>query len=208
MKRAAETVLNVYDFENLPRIGDVAKRAAVQLNTGSLPQYERADLFPSNASALNKATEYDYIPQWLPMDDVNKFDEATIRYQVAAGAYYGGRLIRETDIPHFKWMRTPDKKYHRISEEHMLNVRSEAPRGLHGISAAVRETIRQQQVTSTGAYNRMRADGFERDDNRKIFPRLPTGLPMAVDTQRSTLDADRINDKMVEPISVFPSIGF
>lgn len=208
MKRSAQTVYNIFDFEDVPAAAGVVKRVATKLNVGTIPMYEREDLFPSNASGLNKALEYEYQPKFLNVDEHHRFDEATVRYQIAAGSYMGGRLIRETDLPPFKWVKTQSKHAHRVPEDHYLNVRSEAPQGLHSLNPSVKASTNHQKVLSTGFHNRMRADGFERDDNNKIFPRLPTGLPMAVDPQRATIDAERINTTMVEPISVFPSIGF
>lgn len=208
MKRTGEALLNVYGFESVPAISAGVKRAATQLDMGVVPMHEREDLFASNASGINKGTREDYHPLFLKDEDIQKYDEATIRYQQAAGVYMGGRLIREMDLPPFKWARSPATVYHRIAEDHFLNVAAEAPYGLNSVDPMVRAAFNHQKVLSTGASNRMRASGFERDVNPKIYPRLPTGLPFSVEPQRRTVDADRINSKMVEPISVFPPIGF
>ena len=208
MKRSAQAIYNLYDFETAPAGHEVVKRVATKLNVGKIAEYDREDLFPSSASGLNKATQYNYRVNFLEGEDVHRFDEATVRYQIAAGAYMGGRIIRQTDLPHFKLIKSPPKLSHRVPEQHYLNVRSEAPHGLHGLNPMVRESMNRQKVRTTGAHNSMRAYGFERDDNDKIFPRLPTGLPMGVEPQRATLDAERINSTMVEPISVFPPLGF
>jgi len=208
MKRSAQAIYNLYEFESVPAAGESVKRVATRLKMGKIPQFDREDLFPSSANGLNKATSYDFSPNFLDGEDVHKFDEATVRYQIAAGAYMGGRIIRQTDLPHFKFIKSPPKQSHRLPEKHYLNVRSEALHGLHGVNPMVKQSMQKQKVLTTGAHNAMRAFGFERDDNDKIFPRLPTGLPMSVETQRDTLDAERINSNMVQPISVFPGIGF
>lgn len=185
------------------------KRPLVQLSTGAPPMHERADLFHATASALNKATDYNYEAHFLTDEDVYKLDEATIRYQIASGAYSGARNIRETDLPMFK-MRHENKPVctHRIPEDHWLNIRSEAPRGFRTINPVVREATSRQKVVTTGAANHMRSKGGERDHNPKIYPQLPFGLPMNVEPQRPVSSDVRINNLLVETISTFPQVGF
>lgn len=207
MKRSTEALYNIYGMEALPS-SNAVKRPLVQLNTGAPPMFERADLFAATASALNKATDYNYDPNFLKNEEVYKLDEATIRYQIASGAFNGGRLIRENDIPVFKLKHGKQVQVHRIPEEHWLNVRSEASHGFRVVNPIVRESTARQKVLTTGAHNRMRAHGAERDFNVKIFPQLPLGLPRNVEPQRPVSSDTRINSLVVPTIPVFPQIGF
>jgi hypothetical protein len=184
------------------------KRPMVTLSTGAPPMYERADLFPATATALNKATEYNYKANFLKDEDVYKLDEATIRYQIASGAYSGARNIRDTDLPTFKLRHEQPASLHRIPEDHWLNIRSEAPRGYRTVNPIVREATTRQKVVTTGASNAMRAKGSERDFNPKIYPQLPLGLPLSVEPQRPVSSDVRINNLVVETIPTFPQIGF
>ena len=175
---------------------------------GTIPVYERADLFPADATALNKALDYNLVYKTQENEDILKLDEATIRYQIASGAYSGARIIRELDIPHFHFRKTKIESLHRIPEDHYLNINAEPPRGLHTLNPMVKSTFNQQKVKTTGASNSVRSRGFERDDNPKIYPRLPTGLPFTTETQRPTSSAFRVNATLVDPIATFPSLGF
>ena len=207
MKRSAEALYSIYGMQNMSASAPV-KRPLVHLATGAPPMFERADLFPASASALNKATDYDYHANFLNDEDVYKLDEATIRYQIASGAFSGARRIRETDLPTFKMKHANKVVVHRIPEDHWLNVRSEAPHGYKTINPVVREATMRQKVTTTGASNHMRSKGGERDFNPKIYPQLPFGLPMTVEPQRPTSSDVRINNLVVETIPTFPQIGF
>lgn len=184
------------------------KKPMVTLSTGVPPMYERADLFPATASAFNKATDYNYQPNFLKDEEVYKLDEATIRYQIASGAYSGARNIRETDLPVFKMRSSEQSAIHRIPEEHWLNIRAEATRGFRTVNPVVREATIRQKVVTTGASNHMRAKGSERDFNPKIYPQLPMGLPLNVESQRPVSHEVRINNTVVETIPTFPQIGF
>lgn len=206
MKRSSEALYNIYGKQATP--SSPVKRGMVKLNMGAPPMHERADLFPATASAFNKAMESTLTPNFLQNEDVYKPDEATIRYQIASGAYSGARTIRESDLPVFKMKHANKIAIHRIPEEHWLDIRSEAKHGYRAVSEVVREATARQKVLTTGAHNHMRAKGAERDKNPKIFPQLPVGLPMAVEPQRPTSYDTRINDNMVQTIPVFPQIGF
>jgi hypothetical protein len=207
MKRSAEALYSIYGMQNMAASQPV-KRPLVTLSTGAPPMFEKADLFPATASAFNKATEYNYSPNFLKDEEVYKLDEATIRYQIASGAYSGGRNIRETDLPVFKMKHGSQTMIHRIPEAHWLNVRSEAPKGYRTVNPVVRESTSRQKVLTTGAHNHMRAKGAERDFNPKIYPQLPVGLPMNVEPQRPVSDELRVNNLVVETIPTFPQIGF
>jgi hypothetical protein len=207
MKRSAEALYSIYGMQNMAASVPV-KRPLVQLSTGTPPMYERADLFPSSATALNKATDYNYEANFLADEDVYKLDEATIRYQIASAAYSGARNIRETDLPAFKMRHAQQTVIHRIPEDHWLNIRSEAPHGYKTINPVVREATSRQKVITTGASNHMRSKGGERDFNPKIYPQLPFGLPLNVEPQRPTSSDVRINNMVVETIPTFPQIGF
>jgi hypothetical protein len=207
MKRSAESLYSIYGMQSMAASAPV-KRPLVQLPMGAPPMYERADLFPSTASALNKATDYNYKANFLTDEDVYKLDEATIRYQLACAAYSGARQIRETDLPAFQMKYAQQPKMHRIPEDHWLNIRSEAPHGYKTINPVVREASSRQKVVTTGASNHMRSKGGERDFNPKIYPQLPMGLPLNVESQRPTSSDVRINQMVVETIPTFPQIGF
>lgn len=207
MKRSAEALYSIYGMQNMVPTAPV-KKPLVQLATAAPPMYERADLFPATATALNKATEYNYTPNFLKDEDVYKIDEATYRYQLASGAFSGARNIRETDLPVFKLRHQQHVSVHRIPENHWLNVRSEAPHGYKTINPVVREANARQKVTTTGASNHMRSKGGERDNNPKIYPTLPQGVPLSVEPQRSTTSDLRINNLVVPTIPTFPQIGF
>lgn len=207
MKRSAEALYSIYGMSNMVASQPV-KRPMLQLSTGTPPMYERADLFAASASALNKATDYNYSPNFLKDEEMYKLDEATIRYQIASGAFSGGRNIRDTDLPMFKMRHANQTCLHRIPEDHWLNIRSEAPKGLKTINPVVREASSRQKVITTGASNHMRSKGNERDYNPKIYPQLPDGLPLSVETQRPTSSDIRINNMLVQTIPTFPQIGF
>lgn len=207
MKRSAEALYGIYGMQNMAASAAV-KRPQVQLNTGTPPMFERADLFPATATALNKATEYNYSPNFLEGEEVYKPDEATIRYQIASGAYSGARNIRDSDLPVFKMKHRQHTSIHRIPEDHWLNVRAEPRHGYRTVNAVVREASARQKVASTGASNSMRAKGAERDNNPKIYPQLPVGLPLSVEAQRPVSSDVRINNLVVSDIPVFPQIGF
>lgn len=207
MKRSTEALYSIYGMQNMAASAPV-KRPLVQLSTGAPPMYERADLFHASATALNKATDYDYNPNFLKDEDVYKLDEATIRYQIASGAFSGARNIRETDLPVFKMRHASHAVAHRIPEDHWLNIRSEAPHGYKTINPVVREATARQKVITTGASNHMRSKGGERDLNPKIYPQLPMGLPMSVEPQRPVSSDVRVNNMVVETIPTFPQIGF
>lgn len=207
MKRSAEALYNIYGMQTMPTTAAV-KRPMVALSTGAPPMFERADLFPATASALNKATDYDYQSNFLKDEEVYRPDEATIRYQIASGAYAGGRNIRETDFPVFKLKHGKQVVMHRIPEEHWLNIRSEAMHGFRTINPVVREATSRQKVLTTGPHNHMRARGGERDQNPKIFPALPLGIPRNVEPQRPVTSDTRINSLVVPTIPTFPQIGF
>lgn len=208
MKRDFDHVkCNVYDFQSIPQ---KSKRSApgVQMDLGTIPMYERSDLHPASATALNKATESDLSIQVQSKEVIYKMDEETIRYNVSAAAYSGARLVKNMDLPNFLMKSKRRKTMYMIPPSHYLNVHSEARRGLHGLDSVVRNTFGKQKVTTTGADNQVKAFGFERNTNPAIFPRLPDGLPMSIDPMRPTADGVRINQTVVEPIAVFPSIGF
>jgi len=207
MKRSAESLYSIYGMQSMAASAPV-KRPLVQLSMGAPPMYERADLFPATASALNKATDYNYKPNFLEDEDVYKLDEATIRYQLACAAFSGGKHIRETDLPTFQMKYASQSKMHRIPEDHWLNIRAEPLRGYRTINPVVREATSRQKVTTTGASNHMRSKGGERDFNPKIYPQLAMGLPMTVEPQRPTSSDVRINQLVVDTISAFPQIGF
>jgi len=207
MKRSAEALYGIYGMQSMAASAPV-KRPQVQLNTAAPPMFERADLFPATASALNKATEYNYNPNFLTDEEVYKPDEATIRYQIASGAYSGARNIRNTDLPVFKMKHKHHTSIHRIPEDHWLNVRSEPRHGYRTVNDTVKEATARQKITTTGASNRMRSKGGERDFNPKIYPQLPMGLPLSVESQRPVSSDVRINNLLVEDIPVFPQIGF
>ena len=208
MKRSAESIYSIYGFEQSQQTGEMVNRPSTHLNMGLLPMYEREDLFPAPATALNKAMQYDYEPKVLDNEDVYKVDEATVRYVLASSAYNGGRIIRETDLPHFRMKHPAPTQMHRLSEKHLMDVKAEPKRGLRTVNPMVRESVTRQKVLTTGNGNKMRARGGERDFNPKIYPQLPDGLPMSVEPQRATIDATRINQSMVDTIAAFPEIGF
>jgi hypothetical protein len=208
MKRRQGLRFDIFDSDSSTAQYDVVKRPSVRHNTGSLPMYEKADLFPADAAALNKATQYDYKPTFLQGDDIYHFDEAQIRYQQAAGAFCGARNIVSQDIRPFTTRIRKNPEYYKFQDQHIVTVKSQAGHGFHAIDPYVRSTIQKQKVITTGAGNRMRADGFERDDNPKIFPQLPMGLPTSVEPMRPTSDQIRLNQTLVDPIATFPSMGF
>jgi len=208
MKRTSEALFGVYDFHQHPSASEGVKRPTMMQDLGSIPLYERTDLFPANAEALNKALDYNLVYKTQENEEILKLDEATIRYQIASGAYQGARIIRELDLPHFKMRHTKVNTIHRIPEEHYLNMNAEPARGLHTLNPMVKSTFNQQKVTTTGSSNAVRSKGFERDDNPKIYPRLPTGLSFRTESQRPTSDAYRLNGTLVDPIATFPKLGF
>lgn len=207
MKRSAEALYSIYGHQNvIPAVP--VKRAVVNLSSGAPPMHERSDLYPAAATAFNKATDYDYVTNFLRDEEMYKPDEATIRYQLASGAYSGGKIIRETDLPVFKMRHAKHVSIHKIPEDHWLNIRSEAKHGFRTVNPVVREATSRQKVMTTGAKNHMRTKGGERDFNPKIYPQLPVGLPLSVEPQRPMSYDIRINDATVAPIATFPSIGF
>jgi len=207
MKRSANAIYNIYDQAAMTEVSEPVKRPATKLDMGTLPMYEQSDLFASSASAFNKAMDYTYEPSFLS-EDMHKMDEATIRYQLASGAFSGGRHVRQADLPPFKLKYQNKVTIYRIPENHLLNVRAEAPRGLHAINPLVRDTVDKQKVKTTGAANSVRRSGWERYGNPKIYPELPVGLPMSTEPQRAVSDSLRINNNLVDPIATFPSLGF
>ena len=208
MKRRQGLRFDIYDSDATTARYDVVKRVAMKHDTGKLPMYEKSDLIPADANALNKATQYDYKPVFVEGDDIYHFDEAQIRYQQAAGAFCGARNIVHQDLRPFHTRIRKHPEYYKFLDQHVVTVKSQAGHGFHAMDPNVRSTIERQKVITTGAGNRMRADGFERDDNPKIFPQLPVGLPTSVEPMRPTSDQIRLNQTLVDPIASFPSIGF
>lgn len=207
MKRASDVQLEVYRGENKVRKSEPVQRILMQQSLGTIPVYERADLLPSTASALNKAMDSTPSYTFLKEEEVYKVDEATLRYNIAASNYNGGRNIVQNDLP-FRTAMAKQKSHHRIVEDQYLDVIAEPTRGLYTVNPVTRSAFNNQKTRTTGASNTMRAFGVERYVNPKIFPRLPTGIPFSVDPQRPVDDAVRINNNMVQPISSFPIAGF
>lgn len=206
MKRSAEVVFDVFDFESNAVKSQPVQRVRLQQSMGTLPLYERADLFPASASAYNKAM--DYTPALKPMtEDIYRVDEAALRYNIAAANYNGGRIIVQDDLP-FRVSMRESKTHHKIVEDHYINISAEPEHGLHTVNPSTRSAFASQKSRPTGASNTMRAYGEERYFNPRINPRLPVGIPFSVDPQRAVDDGVRINTTVVNPIATFPSIGF
>jgi hypothetical protein len=208
MKRDFDQVkCNVYDFQSIPQKTrrDVP---GIQMDLGTIPMYEKADIQPASATALNKATDSDLKLEFQSKEIIYKIDEEALRYNTSAAAFSGARLVRNTDLPTFMMRSKRSSSKYVIPHAHYLNVQSEAKRGLHGLDNVVRSTFGKQKVSTTGADNQVKAYGFDRNTNRAIYPRLPDGLPMSVEPMRAVSDGIRINRTVVDPIAVFPSVGF
>ena len=198
----------IYAFESDVSNAKKAKRVDMSLDVGTLPMYERADLFPASASAINKATEYNIKYNTQDAEDILKVDESSIRFNQACSNFRGARNIYQQDLPPLRIAARREVNKYKLIEDHYQNIVSEASRGMHGVNLIAKQSFHAQKVRTTGAGNNVKSKGFERDDNPKIYPRLPTALPMSVEPMRPTIDGIRINDTIVDPIAVFPRAGF
>lgn len=197
----------VYEFQHAPKEAKRARRVDMSLPVGTLPMYEMSDLMPASASGVNKATDYTLKLNIQKEEEILKVDEAALRFNQACANYRGAHVIRQDELP-FRTTMRKDSQFFRVPEDHYLNTANEAPRGRNAVNLQAKMSFAMQKVKTTGASNNVKAKGFERDDNQKIYPRLPTGLPMSVDPMRPTSDGIRINSTIVQPIAVFPQAGF
>lgn len=176
-----------------------------------IPLHERADQFPSTASAINKGM--DYVPMMRSVGSQPQVSESEIKYQTAAGNYRGARKIRSdayTYRPSMKGMIELGAKRYLVDEDHFLNTKNEAPFGLHGINKESRNMFKNQDPNTAGASNHTRYGGLERHKLREFYPRLPESVPESeVEVNVPNRDVFRFNDKTVEDVpQVFPGFGF
>lgn len=176
-----------------------------------IPLHERADQFPSSASAINKGS--DYAPMMRNVGSMPSVNEAEIKYQVAAGNYRGARKIRSDAYTYRSSMKSITDlgaKRYLVDEDHFLNTKNEAPFGLHGINNESRKMFASQDPNTAGASNHTRYAGLERHKLREFYPRLPESVPESmVEVNVPNRDTFRFNDKTVEDVpQVFPGFGF
>jgi len=185
-----------------------SKHIEIRPTLGNIPKDYLADVFPAHVGGINKGLDFN---DWKLADDkVYRLDEAKIRYEEAVQTFAGSKYLalEARVVPEFKDPPQISTQMWTFNNDHYINTRAEAPKGLHGIYEPIRDAFKTQDRDVTGSTGYGRRYGDERAENPKKFPELALGVSMDVEPHVPTYSLDRFNDEVVDYIPLGLADGF